>query len=339
MQSTELIQAIVSGVQKAQVEEVEYAPVFENEESVTGKNEFLFFVKPEITLESPQIKLAEILEMVFGKIKEFGLQIQNISVLSASYLKTHDIIAQHYGVINQIASNAKQNMSDNAKAKFSALFGKSVDEVDVLGGIEFLEKYDMFNATSADFLWQNKKNQKLAGGTYCEDIKMDGEVVYVVNGFHPRQLLHFTEKGRSIVVFTLAGDVDWADARGKFIGATDPESAAEGSVRGTLLKNKDTFGLAEVSQGSNGAHLSAGPIEGLIELIRYNSNFGNADGAKTYKDFSFGKTLAENFSESQIELILANIDVEVDGESISIFDLTEEKNSDESIELLKKALS
>ncbi len=50
--------------------------------------------------------------------------------------------------------------------------------------VEFLEQYPAFNAYSLDYLWMNKENKKLAGGTYAEDIKIDSEVVYVINGFH-----------------------------------------------------------------------------------------------------------------------------------------------------------
>ena len=327
-------QSIIDGIRRAQSEQAPYQLVYTNSAAVSGKNEFLFFIKPEITLSSPDIRLKEILEMIVGKIHDFGFQIKNASVLSASYLQQYNIIAQHYGVINQIATNAKANLSETARNKFKEIYGKSIEECQVLGGIEFLQKVPAFNALSLDFLWQNKENKKLAGGTYAEDIKIDGEVMHVINGFHPRQLVHFTEKGRSIVVFTLVGDLSWAEARTRFIGATNPEKAENGSVRKTLLENKEAFGLAEVSQGMNGVHLSAGPVEGLVELVRYNSDFSNATAVKTYKDFSFGKALSEKFTETQISKILSNANVSVEGKSVSIFDLTEEKNSDEALTIL-----
>ena len=161
---------------------------------------------------------------------------------------------------------------------------------------------------------------------------------YLVNGFHPRQLVHFTDPGRSIIVFNLTGDLNWSNARNNFIGATNPMDAKEDSLRKLFLDNMSNFGLAEVSQGMNGAHLSAGPVEGLVELIRYNSDFSQPSKIKSPLNFSFGKQLSEHFSKSQIDLILSNPVVFVDDTKISIFDLTEEKDSEEAVELLKRSI-
>jgi hypothetical protein len=327
---------IMSFIKKAQNEEIVFEEIFNNPNSPTGKNEFLFFIKPEITLESETIELEKILDLIQEKIQSFGFNTHNIKILSAKYLDEFNIIAQHYGVINKIASDARQNLSDSAKEKFKEIFGQSIDESNILGGMEILEKYPALNDYSLDYLWQNVENKKLAGGTYCEEIKIDNEKIYLINGFHPRQLKHFTEKGRSIVIFTLSSDLSWAEARSSFIGATKPSDAKEGSLRRTLLDRQDEFGLAEVSQGVNGVHLSAGPVEGLIELKRYNSNFSDKSQIKDFSSFSFGQKLSENFSDEVIEKVLANADVEVGGKAVSIFDLTEEKDSDEAIAIIKE---
>jgi len=329
---------IAAAIKKAQNDKVYFEEIYNNTELPVAKNEFLFFVKPEITLPSDSIQLEKILDLVQDKIEEFGLNIHNIKLLSAKYLKEHNIIAQHYGVINKIASNAVENLSEGAKEKFIEFYGKPISEFKVLGGIEFLEQYPMFNALSIDLVWQNVPTKKLAGGTYCAVLKLDNETVHLINGFHSRQLEHFTEHGRSIVVFTLSGNLSWADARGKFIGATNPSTATPGSLRRTFLELKDELGLAEISQGVNGVHLSAGPVEALIELSRYNSNFSDKTHSKNFTDYSFGKQLQANFTPAQVETILANGNVDVNGKATSIFDLTEEKDSDESIAILKKAL-
>lgn len=327
---------IISFIKKAQNEEVFFEEIYNNSNLPVGKNEFLFFIKPEITVKSETINLEKILELISEKINAFGFNIHNIKILSANYLDKFNIIAQHYGVINKIASDAHKNLSDAAKEKFKELFGQSIEESNVLGGMEILSKYPDFNAYSLDYLWQNVENKKLAGGTYCEEIKIDNEKIYLINGFHPRQLKHFTEKGRSIVVFTLSSDLSWIEARNNFIGATRPSDAKEGSLRRELLDRKDELGLAEVSQGVNGVHLSAGPIEGLVELRRYNSNFADKSQIKEFSSFSFGQKLAENFSPEAMEKILSNVNVEIDGKSVSVFDLTEEKDSDKAIDILKQ---
>ena len=332
---TEIISA---SVKKAQQGDLEFEEIYSNSESPVGKNEFLFFLKPEITLASDKINLRSILNLVQKKIETFGLTIHNIKILSAKYLDEYNIIAQHYGVINKISTHAVQGMSESAKEKFKELYGSAITELNVLGGSEFLARNNNFNAYSLDYLWQNLENKKLAGGTYCEKVKIDDEFVYLVNGFHPRQLKHFTEKGRSIIVMTLSGDIAWSDARSNFIGATDPTKANPGSLRREFLEQKEALGLAEVSQGVNGVHLSAGPVEALVELKRYNSNFSDNNSITDFSDFSFGKTLKENFNKEQFDQIVNNIDVTKDGKSVSIFDLTEEKDAVDAIEILKQVL-
>lgn len=326
---------IATSIKKAQKEEILFEEIFNNPDESKGKNEFLFFIKPEITTPSKTIKLEKILDLVLSKIESFGLKIHNVKTLSAKYLDEYNIIAQHYGVINKISSNAIANMSDSAKEKFIELYGKPVTELKVIGSSEFLEQYKHFNAYVLDYLWQNKVNVRLANGTYCEDIKIDEEIIYLINGFHPRQLKHFTEKGRSIVVMTLSGDLSWSEARKNFIGATNPVNALSGSLRREFLDKKDELGLADVSQGLNGVHLSAGPVEALVELKRYNSNFSDSTKIKSFDDFAFGSKLKVTFPLDTLEKITSNINLQINGASISVFDLTDGINSEDAIELLK----
>ncbi len=332
-----LLESINKATQQARSTKIFNELLTENS-SVSGANEFLFFVKPEIFLDQPELKTRQIMEMIFDKMEAFGLQIKNARVLSAGYLEKHGIIAQHYGVINQIASDAKNKVSAGGKQKFEALFGESFDSANVMGGLEILKHYPGLNAEALDYVWQNVKFEKLAGGTYALKMKLDGTPVYLVNGFHARQLEHFTKPGRCIVVFTVTGDIDWTDARGAFIGATCPADAKDGSIRKTLLDNTTVFGLTAVTPSWNGVHLSAGPIEGLIELIRYQSNFEKGQKLGP-ADFAFGQLLIESFGVEKTDWILTNPNVDHNGESISVFDLTEEKNATEALELLKTVVS
>ena len=93
--------------------------------------------------------------------------------------------------------------------------------------------------------------------------------------------------------------------------------------------------MNEVSASQNGFHLSAGPVEGLVELIRYGSDFAAGD-IKKPADFSFGKQLLKVFSEETTGIICSNRIVRYKGKWTSTFDLTEEKNSGEALEILKE---
>ncbi len=331
-----LIKSILENVKSAQQEGATKTEIY-SDTSVTGQNEFLFFVKPELTLEDESIKLEEIVKLIVEKIKAFNLSIKNIQLLPAGYLDEHGLIAKHYGVINKLSSDAKASLSEQAKETFKKAFGKSVEEANILGSLEFLKAYPSFSAEALDYLWQNSDFKKMAGGTYVARFSFDSEEVFIVNGFHPRQLEHFTKPGRSIVTFTLVGDTDWRAARHDFIGATNPASAIEGSLRRTFLDKMEYYGIPAINGSWNGVHLSAGPVEGLVELIRYNSDFSKGKELSA-SDFAFGKALIDAFGKDTTVKILENMDVDYNGNSISVFDLTEEKNSDEALTLLKTAL-
>lgn len=333
--SQDLLNNILTAVQKAQKEEAYFEDIF-TQDAPVGKNEFLLFIKPEILLNQPNLKTKDMVQMVLDKIKSFGLMIHNAKVLSAKYLEDHNIIAQHYGVINKISNDAVNNVSQSGKEKFEELYGLPFNKATIMGGNEFLKAYPEFTPYTLDILWQAKTSKKLAGGTYAEDIKLDDATVYVINGFHPRQLHHFTQKGRSIVVMTVSGDASWADARDKLIGNTFPDRAEPTSIRGEFFKRADEFGLPEVSIASNGIHLSAGPVEGLIELTRYNSNFSDKSKVLDFSNFAFGKKLQSTLSAEQLNKVLANVNVTLDGKSVSIFDLTEMMDSDQALETIKK---
>lgn len=332
---TSLSQLILDGIAKAQAGLDTPENLYQNTSIATGKNEFLFFIKPELTLPEAGLKTEMLVDFALQSITHFGLKIKAIKALPAEYLRKYNIIAQHYGVINKLATDAANNLSQAAREKFGQVYGFPTDTVKLMGGVEFLAKYPQYNAQTLNDLWASVPNTKLAGGTYCEIHQMDGQKIYVINGFHPSQLEHFVARGRSIVVMQLIGDVSWTDARNRFIGATNPAQALPGSLRRELLEHKDEMGVQEVSQGANGFHLSAGPVEALVELRRYLSDMTQPEGMLAVESFEFGSLMQKQFG-SKTEEILSNPNVEVDGKSTSVFDLTEEKDSDVAIQILSE---
>lgn len=335
MNTPALLEKIKHNIRLAQEQSISYERIYTDEGTSDLLHEFLFFIKPEITVKSREIDLQSILKLVFEKLTRYQIQIKDISILAASYLEKQDIIARHYGVINALSRKPMEYLSGEALGKFKILYGNQPEQVVILGSIEFLERFPEYTPLTLDELWQRSKTDKLAGGTYCAVIQVAGNDIYLINGFHPRQLIHFTEKGRSIVAFTLSGNTDWKTARNDFIGKTNPADAAPGSLRRELLDHKEEFGLSVVSSSQNGFHLSAGPVEGLTELMRYCSDYETGK-LKTPGDFRFGRQLKPYFSEQEIGLICGNHLVEYRGEKIRTFDLTEEKNGSEAVQMLKE---
>ena len=147
----ETVQGVIDG-------QVRYE-LIDQQEQTDGSNEFLFFIKPELLLDDDAIQTRTILEMIAEKIQSFGLNIRSTRVLSADYLEEHSLIAQHYGVINKIASDAKGQLSEGAKKKFFEIFGEPIERANVLGGLEFLKAYPDFSALAVDYLWQIRKTR------------------------------------------------------------------------------------------------------------------------------------------------------------------------------------
>ena len=335
MDNAVIIQQILHQIKDAKVKSTASANIYENKEQHDQLHEFLFFIKPEIIQVEDEDKLKSILELLLRIISQFGFIIRDIRLLGASYLEKYDIIAQHYGVINSLSREPLKVFTTEAKNKFREVYGHAPEDVKVLGSLQFLQQYPLYKPDSLQHLWQQSQTTKLSGGNYCALVKAGGEDVYLINGFHPKQLIHFTAKGRMIIPFKLTGNLDWAVARNRFIGKTNPADAVPGSLRNELLVNKEKLGLNEVSASQNGFHLSAGPVEGLVELMRYGSDFAAAD-VKKPADFSFGRQLLKVFSEEATGIICSNRIVSYRGNKISTFDLTEEKNSREAIEILKE---
>ncbi len=336
MNTSELKTSIIKAIKAASQNTSQYKILIDDKSLKPTKNDFLFFIKPELTMQDGKIKLDAVLDLILERINSFGLTIASVGVLSSQYLNEFDIIAQHYGVINRISRHAKQTLTDEAKKKFEEIYKKDFHTSEVLGSLEFITAFPEFTPLTLDYLWQNKKFEKLAGGTYSLDLNFNGREVFLINGFHPRQLDHFTRNGRSIVTFTLSGDLNWAKARNEFIGATNPAVANEGSLRRTFFEKQNELGLPAISSSWNGVHLSAGPIEGLVELMRYNSNFSEGI-SHLPKDYRMGKLLFENFDPNTLNGFLNNASLNFEGKRTNTFDLTEEKDSDEAITLLKKA--
>lgn len=88
-----------------------------------------------------------------------------------------------------------------------------------------------------DALWAKaEKRVKLAPGLYVSNIG-DDEPLYVINGFYMAMREKYV-KGNGIYFYVVAFDLEvmsWANFRGEVIGATDPEKAPEGSIKGKML--------------------------------------------------------------------------------------------------------
>lgn len=332
-----LRKGIITAIQTAQQMPVQKLELYSDPSIDLGEfeNELLFFIKPEITKFSPTTNMDAVLNTIFEKLNQFGVQIVRVQLLGASYLKDSRAMASHYGVINKVASDPKAHMSAQAKDKFRELFGADISEVPVYGGIEALAMYTELTPISLEELWRTSHIVKLAGGTYCSLVEIDNKPIYLINGFHPLQLEYFIAEGRSIVAFHIVSNTDWSTLRTDLIGATNPSEAKAGSLRNQFLMAQSFYGLDEVSQGSNGVHLSAGPIEGTVEISRFFDGANELEVALPNRPLF--KSLADKFTALEVFHIMKDGKVQIGNAVMSVYDATEEKNSGDAVALLLKS--
>ncbi len=284
-------------------------------------NQFVVFLKPEATAES--VKLDEILDIVFAVFKSSEITIEAVRVLSGAFLSKHDVMDGHYGVINRISRTGATAISPDAFELLEKGYSSEIaNGAEILGGHQFLERFPEISAAALSVLTDNIGTKKLGGGTYCLSLNVFGQTFLILNPFHPFQLAHYTSPESVIVVLDCRSATPWKYLRHQVAGSTNPLNAANGSIRKILLQRKVELGLKEVSQGLNCVHLSAGPVEGMLEVQRFFRENGNEI---PFDDTCFGTLLREKgCSEQYIQGLSSNPSLTLDGRLISVFDLTED---------------
>ncbi len=290
-------------------------------------NEFVVFSKPELgRLTGPS--LAAAWDLISTAFSEYAVTVHRASIITGPELESAGAMQQHYGVINQISRLGREALTEAAEAQLQQQYGDVLDGAYVLGGHQFLEAYPEVSPFALAMLFSNAQVGRLGPGTYAGTIRVDGQTMVILNGFHPRQLSFFTADDTVCAFLHCSSGTDWEVLRSQLIGATDPAKADPASIRGTLYGDPAGYGLQAVNSNFNGVHMSAGPLEGLAELRRF---FGGA----SLTDWTFGQALASaGATGDDLEALVANPVLDVDGERGTAFDLTEGVNADVAAPLL-----
>lgn len=333
----EITTAILQEFQKIRTTKSVNKEIF-NKQGSNQKNEFLFILKPEIFAKTKPDELESILELIQERLAEFNFSIDNVRMINAACLDKFNVIAKHYGVINAAAKDFQANITEEISANFKLIYNQEIVDSKVLGSLELAEKKPSITNDVLQKLWSGCEIKRLAGGIYSGAVDFNGEKIYIINGFHPPQIQHFIAENRVIVTMNLSSDIDWASARKDFIGNTYPEEAEKGTLRRDIFDQFGKLGFDDVSYVINSLHLSAGPLEGLLELRRFNSELQSGIECPI-SNFGFGNLLGTSFSKADCDKILTNPMMTFQGKQTSLFDLTEEMNSTEAIEVIKTVMS
>jgi hypothetical protein len=234
------------------------------------QNELVLFMKPELFMVSDPASIHNSAHLVLEKLAEYQVKIHGIALAGGKFLADKGIMDRHYGFINKMSKNASKIVSVEDQAKITALLGlPSQEGIDLLGGHEYLQKYPGDSIEQLDQLWFTKKSLKVQSGFYIQLYENHGDRFVLINGFHPGQLNHFTHPDHRIALFLVHADAAWKTLRGDMVGNTYPEKAAPSSMRGAIYADPPLYGLTRVDISTNGVHLSAGPYEGVFEILNF----------------------------------------------------------------------
>ena len=257
-------------------------------------NSALIFIKPHANNEKVQA-------LVTQTLTKNNLSIVSEGEITGEEIDSKMLIDHHYGSIAEKATLKKPLEMNVPKDKFNEFFGADFDQcvgngkvMNALDAAAFLE----LDAFALESHWRNAKTIKFGGGFYCAyiDSVEDKDPIYVFNAFFMAMRADFVVPGSSIHYYVVEWNpvstgITWKSFRADILGATDPTTSFQGSLRGLIMENWEGLGLsAPPTTGKNGVHGSASPIEGLSEK----NNWLNTD----FNDDAFGKSLISSLNIS-----------------------------------------
>jgi hypothetical protein len=299
-------------------------------------NEFCMFLKPELA-GLPVSDLDATLDVIRGCLDRYSVTLNGLVALPGAVLDSSGAIRAHYGVINKVAREGYASLAESAVARLREVAGEDIEESSVYGAFQFLDAFPFFTPAALGVLYDNLNSNRLAGGTHGAVVEIAGARKVILNGFHPAQIEHFTSREAAIVAFSCTSASPWTEIRQDLTGATNPADAKPGSIRYELLSRHRELGIAEFGPGLNGVHVSAGPVEGMIEIARYFAIAQELSVAGT----AFGRLLTDRYGAApeQLPALADNPTIESDGRQVSVFDATEELDAADAAALVGSRLA
>jgi len=228
-------------------------------------NQALAFLKPHVAQNEAIVTLVEEL------LDDAGIEIVARRTWSSADLRRAGVVDRHY------AANARTGtcldpsqlpVDEAARQEFATVFETRWEDALAAGrlhsGLAMQERLGI-SAEELNARWARCGAHKIAGGIYVAQFAEEN--CYVLNGFYPSIREVFTADDATVLVQLLAfhpDDLSWKRFRNEVIGATNPATADEESIRGLLYERQQALGIA-VNYRENVIHASASAFEALIE--------------------------------------------------------------------------
>lgn len=300
------------------------------------QNELLMFIKPEVFFLKSQQDTERVVQLIFDKLDKFNVKIEGMYALNGTFLERNNIMSRHYGYINVLSNSASKTLDPKLIVEIEKVFGLAPGTYEILGGHEYLNKYKNETPLTLDDFWLQEKSAKIRSGVYVRNVKKDGKNIVLVNAFHPKQLGYFTDPAHNIVIMLAHSDTDWAKLKNDLVGETFPERASQDSIRGILYSKANEYGFEEVTVTSNCVHLSAGPFEGMKEVVNFCGKIIDLN-TKKQPPLLLRKMLSDGIDYDTAIGTMDNPLIEYDGKRADLFTATENLNSENAISVFKSA--
>jgi hypothetical protein len=297
------------------------------------QNELLLFIKPELFMVEDPTCIRNSTALVLEKLADYRAFVHGIAIVGGQFLADKGIMDRHYGFINRLSKNASQVLTAEDKSRVMTALGlSSLEGIDLLGGHEYMQKYPGETFEELDRFWFSKKSIKLQSGFYLQLYEKNGGQLVLINGFHPGQLYHFTHPDHRVALFLVHSDTPWKTLRNEMVGNTYPEKASPSSIRGSIYAEPPKYGLTQVDISNNGVHLSAGPFEGVFELVNF---FGNLYAREKDRmvPLLIRRLVARGVPEEQALKVAQNPQIKLNGAQIDLFSASEDLDTPQAVEL------
>jgi len=300
-----------------------------------GANFAFMFVKPHANTEEGR-------GLVQEELRRRGIEVLKQGEIGADDIEARSIIDTHYG---SLATRAlKQAPSEllvkpDAQEAFRAAFGLSWQEAlerDLVCNAQEAMRRLACSGEALEALWAplrfGEGKVKLGSGCYAGSLRG----LFVINGFYLVMRSMYTQPGSSVHYYMLrfrSQELSWADFRRELLGHTDPALAAPESLRGHFLRRWRELGLkSEPHTGENAVHASASPLEALAERL----NWLQLGPQELLEDSFAQQLLRRGVKESSLQHWLSDPPVRHGGRSVPAFDLFEDRNTDECLQLAQQ---
>lgn len=284
-------------------------------------------------------------------LAQHHLKVVQHTKLSGAELRTRKIIESQYATARAFATtvapveivlSAAEHKLFRA-AFFSQSWSEALDAGIVLNEAEACKYLRVDSAYLYDLWGRAEMKVRLRKGLYCAKLDRNCALdavmrkklhspIFVINGFYQsmESAYYNSPTGTDCLICEWnEAEVSWAALLSDVLGAPNPASAAENSIRHSLALNWEALGMAAApTEDQNGLHLSGSAFEGLVERLLWKK------GAMLYTDLFGSRLLSARLKSAQISEWTKNPVVH----EKPLFEQLHAKNSADCIDFLLKLI-